>query len=138
MSVTPQKLREIVLQLLFSEEFGESATTATAALLMRQLAITKKTLRTAHMRKNAILLHKEHIDTVLRDHMKAIHLHALPSVERAILRLAGYELLFDKTIPPKVSIAEAVRMSKKFATKETAALVNAVLDAMYAQTDVSS
>ena len=47
MSVTPQKLREIVLQLLFSEEFGESATTATAALLMRQLAITKKTLRTA-------------------------------------------------------------------------------------------
>ena len=42
-----------------------------------------------------------------------------------------FELLFDPLIPPKVAIAEAIRLSRKFNTPESASFVNALLDHLY-------
>ena len=53
------------------------------------------------------------------------------SVERNVLRLGIYELFFDPEIPPKVAIAEAIRMSKKFGTPESVSYVNAIMDNIY-------
>ncbi len=49
-------------------------------------------------------------------------------VERNILRMACYELLFMEDIPPKVSINEAINIAKKFATPESGKFVNGILD----------
>ncbi len=49
-------------------------------------------------------------------------------VERNILRMACYELLFMEDIPPKVSINEAINIAKKFATPQSGKFVNGVLD----------
>lgn len=48
-------------------------------------------------------------------------------VELTILRLAIFELLFDDTIPTKVSINEAVELAKKFGGKDSPAFVNGIL-----------
>ena len=48
-------------------------------------------------------------------------------VELAILRLAVYEMLYDDTIPEKVSVNEAVELAKKFGGNESPAFVNGVL-----------
>ena len=48
-------------------------------------------------------------------------------VELAILRLAVYEMLYDNTIPEKVSVNEAVELAKKFGGNESPAFVNGVL-----------
>jgi N utilization substance protein B len=52
----------------------------------------------------------------------------LAAVDRNVLRLAVYEMLFRPEIPPVVSINEAIEIAKKFSTAESGAFVNGLLD----------
>jgi transcription antitermination factor NusB len=49
-------------------------------------------------------------------------------VDRNILRLGSYELMFRPDIPPKVSLNEAVELAKKYSGLEVGKFVNGVLD----------
>ena len=49
-------------------------------------------------------------------------------VDRNILRLAAYELLFKAEIPPKVALNEAIEIGKKYGTAESSAFINGILD----------
>lgn len=49
-------------------------------------------------------------------------------VDRNILRLATYELLYRKDVPPLVAINEAIELAKKFSTKNSGPFVNGILD----------
>ncbi len=55
-------------------------------------------------------------------------LDRMATVDRNILRLAAYELLFKEDIPPKVAINEAVELAKKYGDLESGKFVNGVLD----------
>src|SRR5580700_7613955 len=57
----------------------------------------------------------------------------IAAVDRNILRLAMYEMLFRDDIPPVVSINEAVDIAKKFSTGESGAFVNGILDKIKAE-----
>lgn len=70
---------------------------------------------------------KEEIDELLIENLKNWRLDRLGNVERTILRMATYELLYVETIPDKVTINEAVELTKSFADEEAAKLVNGVL-----------
>ena len=52
-------------------------------------------------------------------------------VDRNILRLAVYELLWSPEVPPKVAINEAIEIAKKFGTKESGRFINGVLDRIH-------
>ena len=52
-------------------------------------------------------------------------------MDRNILRIALYEMLFLKEVPPKVSIDEAVELGKKYGTEESGAFINGILDHVY-------
>ncbi len=54
----------------------------------------------------------------------------LAAIDRAILRLAIYELRVSDT-PPKVVLNEAVEMAKKFSSEEAGSFVNGILDAVH-------
>lgn len=129
MPISPQKFREIVFQLLYSDDFGGGE--EVVEMLMAQLAVTKRIVREACVTKEKILEKKGEIDEVIRKNSEAYDFERIPRVERNVLRLGLYELLFSSDIPPKVAIAEAIRLSRKFATAEAATFVNAVLDAIY-------
>ena len=70
----------------------------------------------------------ERLDTLIRKSSKNWRLERMSKVDRSILRLSTYEILFMKDIPHKVSIDEAVELGKKFGTEESAAFINGVLD----------
>ncbi|OGX80328.1 transcription antitermination factor NusB [Exiguobacterium sp. SH4S7] len=70
---------------------------------------------------------KDEIDALLIENLKNWRLDRLGNVERTILRMATYELLYVETIPDKVTINEAVELAKSFADEEAAKLVNGVL-----------
>lgn len=72
---------------------------------------------------------REHdaIDAVLHPHVAGWTLERLGTLERAILRLATYELLWEPGVPEAVAIDEAVGLAKRFCSDEAAALVNGVL-----------
>ena len=49
-------------------------------------------------------------------------------IDRNILRMAIYELLYCQDIPPKVTINEAVDLGKKFGSEDSGAFINGILD----------
>lgn len=55
-------------------------------------------------------------------------MHRMPIVDRNILRLSTFELLFLEDIPAKVSINEAIELAKKYGDKDSGKFVNGVLD----------
>ena len=61
----------------------------------------------------------------------------MATVDRNILRVAACELLRGEDVPPKVALDEAVEIAKEFGTRESAAFVNGVLDALVKQVNVT-
>jgi N utilization substance protein B len=51
-------------------------------------------------------------------------------VDRNVLRMAAYEILYRRDIPPSVTINEAIELAKKFGTDESGAFVNGILDSV--------
>ena len=68
------------------------------------------------------------LDARIVQYAKNWELHRMAVVDRNILRLAIYEMLFRDDIPPVVSINEAVDIAKKFSTEDSGKFVNGILD----------
>jgi N utilization substance protein B len=71
--------------------------------------------------------HGEVIDGLLRRFARDWKLERMPSVDRALLRLAVYELLEQPDVPVPVVINEAVELAKRFSTDESGKFVNGML-----------
>jgi N utilization substance protein B len=76
--------------------------------------------------------HRAEIDERIKKYTEQWELQRIAAVDRNILRLAMYEMLFRDDIPPVVSINEAVDIAKKFSTRESGAFVNGILDRLRA------
>jgi len=74
------------------------------------------------------LEHLSEVDARITQYTKNWDLNRMAVVDRNILRLAVYEMLFRSDIPPVVSINEAVDIAKRFSTDESGRFVNGVLD----------
>lgn len=72
------------------------------------------------------------IDEKIQQYTEHWEISRIATVDRNILRLAMYEMLFRDDIPPVVSINEAVDIAKKFSTQESGAFVNGILDRLKA------
>ena len=72
--------------------------------------------------------HRDEADTIIKKHAQNWDLHRMAAVDRNILRLAIYEMLYRDDIPPVVSINEAVDIAKKFSTQDSGKFVNGILD----------
>ncbi|MEK7170794.1 MAG: transcription antitermination factor NusB [Patescibacteria group bacterium] len=91
----------------------------------------------------------EYLDRVIKGTAKAIDeiddlitkaapewpLEQISVIDKSILRLAGYELLKDMDIPPKVAINEAVEIAKTFGGENSSKFINGVLGTLYRQSD---
>ena len=70
----------------------------------------------------------DEINKKLKETTKNWELDRMTSVDRAILRLATYELLFMPQTPPNVIINEAIELAKEFSTENSGKFVNGILD----------
>ena len=68
------------------------------------------------------------IDLVLAETSKNWKISRMAAVDRSILRLAIYEILFEDDIPLKVTINEAIELAKKYGNKNSGAFINGILD----------
>jgi len=71
---------------------------------------------------------KKKIDEVISKYASNWKMSRMAVIDRNVLRIATYELLFCDDIPPKVSINEAVDLAKKFGDTESGKFVNGILD----------
>jgi transcription antitermination factor NusB len=77
-----------------------------------------------------ILTHKESIDAALAAVIENYAPGRVAPVDRAILRLATYEMKYCEDIPKAVSINEAIEIAKRFGSTDSARFINGVLDAL--------
>jgi len=68
------------------------------------------------------------IDKLITDYTDNWRIERMAVIDRNIIRMATFELLFKEDIPPKVAINEAVELAKKFGDEESGRFVNGVLD----------
>jgi N utilization substance protein B len=74
-----------------------------------------------------VATHRRRIDEILASYAEDWTVERMPAVDRAILRLAIYELLWRDDIPDPVAIDEAVELAKSLSTDESPRFVNGVL-----------
>lgn len=70
---------------------------------------------------------KAAIDDMLQDHLTGWQVDRLSRVDRQVLRLACFEMVFSNDVPPKAVINEAIELAKHFGTEESGKFVNGVL-----------
>ena len=71
--------------------------------------------------------HHADVDALLRKFSEHWALERMPAVDRAVLRLAAYELGWEPEIPSAVVISEAVELAKQYSTKDSGRFVNGLL-----------
>lgn len=74
--------------------------------------------------------HAEEIDGLIRDHARNWQLERMPALDRAVLRLATYELAHRPDVPTGAVISEAVDLAKQYSTDDSGRFVNGVLSAI--------
>ena len=75
-----------------------------------------------------VVKHMQEIDKKISKYAANWQLERMAFVDRNIMRLGCFELLFRQDIPPKVAINEAVELAKKYSGLESGKFVNAILD----------
>ncbi|OHU30142.1 transcription antitermination factor NusB [Mycobacteroides chelonae] len=125
-----RKARKRAVDLLFEAE-ARDMTAAAVADERRGLAEAKPeveplnpyTVTVAH----GVTEHATHIDELISSHLQGWTLARLPAVDRAIMRVAVWELLHAEDVPEVVAVDEAVELAKQLSTDESPAFVNGVL-----------
>lgn len=77
--------------------------------------------------------HLEEIDGLISGFSDNWSLERMSRVDRNILRMAVYELLYCRDIPPKVTLNEAIDLGKDYGSENSGSFINGVLDALYAK-----
>ena len=74
--------------------------------------------------------HRAEIDPMLEEGSTNWRLVRMSAVDRAILRVAVYELLYEPDVPKVVVVDEAIELAKRFGSEQSPAFVNGVLDGL--------
>lgn len=125
-----QKFREVVFQLLYSSDFSIPDEGEIVQLLMKELKVAKKNVLQAKRRAEEVGSKIVELDEKIRAASTEYAFERISRVEKNLLRLGLYEIFFDSEISPEVAIAEAIRLTRKFGTPESAHFVHAILDAV--------
>jgi N utilization substance protein B len=76
---------------------------------------------------DGIVDHRDEIDELITTHSRGWTLDRMPAVDRALLRIGVWEILYNDEVPTAVAIDEAVELVKEFSTDESGPFVHGVL-----------
>ncbi len=126
---TRRHARELAVQFLYQHDLGGGAIEEALPLFWETQADVNGTARKfAEELIRGCVEKRPEIDEKVQKYTEHWELQRIAAVDRNILRLAIYEMLFRDDIPPVVSINEAVDIAKKYSTNESGAFVNGILD----------
>jgi N utilization substance protein B len=124
-----RQARELAAQFLYQHEItGGSVEEALSFFWQTQLDVPDSVKSFAEELIRGTTEKRAEIDERIKKYTEHWELQRIAAVDRNILRLAIYEMMFREDIPPVVSINEAVDIAKKFSTGESGAFVNGILD----------
>jgi len=126
---TRHQAREAVVGLLYAYDLGNDMILEVSDAMLEEEKIRNKQREfSLHLLKGT-LENIEQIDAQLQEHLKEWDYGSIGKVEKAILRLGAFEILFDKT-NKAIIINEAVELAKSLADEKSPKFINGVLDAL--------
>ncbi|MCB9479423.1 MAG: transcription antitermination factor NusB [Deltaproteobacteria bacterium] len=122
------KSREFTLQLLYYLDVGEAKLPQAADSFWEALTCTPDVRQFSMALVRGVVEHQREIDLVITRFSDNWTIDRMSHVDRNILRMAIYELLYLPEIPASVTINEAVEIGKRFGTEDSGAFINGILD----------
>lgn len=143
MSSNRHLARVIALQSLYEYEFRthsgvEGLTSDLDVILERNLAVYKETMEDDSFARDLTLgafKHQAEADQLIAPAAPEWPIDQIAKMDLSILRLAIYELMMKREVPPKVVINEAVELAKSFGGDNSSRFINGVLGTIYRQSE---
>jgi N utilization substance protein B len=123
-----RKAREFALMVMYELEFRPGEAEAILKGFWQEHPAVPEVQSFAESLVRGAVGHAPEIDRQVAGHATHWSLARIAPVERNILRLAAYELLYRHDIPEKVAINEAIELAKLYGSEESGAFVNGILD----------
>ncbi|MCK8601929.1 transcription antitermination factor NusB [Desulfoferrobacter suflitae] len=123
-----RRSREIALQVLYEMEVNEVPPEEALRLYYECFESPLELRPFCEELVYGVYHHRAEIDRMIGGASQHWRIERMSIVDRNILRLALYEMLHCRTIPPKVSINEAIDLGKMFGSNESGAFINGILD----------
>lgn len=125
-----RKARESTLQILFQLEFDDTPPETVIASFWKNKKATKEIKEHSRWLVEGIFSHGEDIDALIQSVSSNWRISRMAIVDRNVLRIAVFELLYGEDLAPAIVINEAIEIAKKYSSEEGATFVNGILDAV--------
>jgi len=122
-----RKARIVALQALYELDCSAHQPNEALARLLQEKILPVGAADFARSLVNGVQQNKKNIDDVIRKFAPAFPVEQIAPIDRNILRLAIFEVLFDNRVPIKAAINEAVELAKSFGSDTSQKFVNGVL-----------
>ena len=129
MTGTRRKARITALQALYELDCTKHKDEEALAWLATEKALPQEVLSFSEELVQGVLQNKSKLDELIEHFAPAFPAKQMPIIDRNILRLAIFEILFNTT-PVKVAINEAVELAKSFGSDSSPRLINGVLSSI--------
>jgi transcription antitermination factor NusB len=120
--------RELALQFLYQRDLLGPELIEEAAAFLAEEEPDREARAFAQRLIGGVHERWEELDLVIRGVAQNWDIARMAVVDRNVLRLATFELLHCKDIPPKVTINEAIELGKRFSTQNSGKFINGILD----------
>jgi len=127
---TRRQARELAMQALFYMDIRKDASEEMLEYFCGCFCPSKKSRPFFIKLVNGVLGAKDQIDALVERFSQNWKINRMSCVDRNVMRIAVYEMIYCDDIPPKVSINEAVDIGKKFGTQESGAFINGIMDSI--------
>jgi N utilization substance protein B len=131
---TRHKARTLALQALYEVDSAARLPEAVAERLLAETNLSEENSTFVRELVAGTIKNREEIDRNIHKFAPAWPLDQMAIIDRNILRLAIFEILFDNKVPVKVAVNEAVELAKTFGSDSSAKFVNGVLGSVSALT----
>jgi N utilization substance protein B len=130
-----RKARIAALQVLYELDCTKHKVEETSARLRAGETLTQEGLTFSEELVKGVLHHKSELDALIEKLAPAFPVEQMPIIDRNILRLAIFEILYSKGTPLKVAINEAIELAKGFGSDSSPRLINGILGSITTRRD---
>ncbi len=120
--------RETAFKVLYQIDVGKNDPETALICTMENDGLSEREQTFCRELVTAVLEHLPQIDAILERNTVGWRVERMMSVDRNLMRLAVYEMLFSSHITPTGAINEALEMAKLYGQKESPGFINSVLD----------
>lgn len=128
-----REARIVALQTLYERDCTEHRAEDILSRLAKDKALPQDAFNFSQGLVQGVLQNRLRLDDVIKQFAPAFPVDQMAVIDRNILRLAIFEILFDSNIPIKVAINEAVELAKAFGSNSSPRLINGVLGSIVSE-----